>query len=478
MYFHRLYILGRVASVLASTTTCTSAVRSTPHPVGGTPVRVTAFVNVAVIPMDTERVLLNQTVLVENGRITALGPVSRVEVSKKAVRIDGQGKYLMPGLADMHAHLFLTNEAADSLGVERRLLLWVANGVTTIRNADYVNQKNGERTLRLRARAAAGEILSPRIYTSGPWAPRQYTASGMNAPAPRLDSVAAYVAAYKAAGYDFIKVHDESQEVIDSVGLAARRVGIPIMGHTRIGGREPEETLAWAAKVGYASIEHLVAYRGMLPYYRNLMKLPPTEVPTPDTARIRALAEATQRAGIWNCPTLGFAYTQDGSSGGKYSDTNTVFFGQLTKALQDAGAGLLLGTDVPPGNSDLEFVRDGHGFVHKELQALVRVGLTPYQALATGTRNVAQYFGTLDSTGTIAVGKRADLVLLGGNPLTDIRHTMQPAGRDARRTVAAANGDRSAFGEHQGRLRAPGLPPVVAAGIVRLASLRATQDPI
>ena len=97
---------------------------------------------------------------------------------------------------------------------------------------------------------------------------------------------------------------------------------------------------------------------------------------------------------------------------------------RMVKALQDSGAGLLLGTDAVDLVPNLM-----PGFaVHRELQALVRAGLTPYQALRTGTYNVAEYFGTLDSTGTIAVGKRADLVLLGGNPLADIHQTMQPAG--------------------------------------------------
>jgi adenine deaminase len=93
---------------------------------------------------------------------------------------------------------------------------------------------------------------------------------------------------------------------------------------------------------------------------------------------------------------------------------------QVVNALQDAGAGLLLGADM---------TLESPGFaVHRELELLVLAGLTPYQALATGTRNVAVYLGTQDSTGTVAVGKRADLVLVDGNPLTDIRYTAGPAG--------------------------------------------------
>jgi hypothetical protein len=93
---------------------------------------------------------------------------------------------------------------------------------------------------------------------------------------------------------------------------------------------------------------------------------------------------------------------------------------RLIRALQDSGAGIMLGSDVG-GTFD-------NPDVYTELQALVRAGLTPYEALLAGTRNMAQYFGALDSTGTVAVGKRADLVLLPGNPLGDVSHTIQPAG--------------------------------------------------
>jgi imidazolonepropionase-like amidohydrolase len=95
---------------------------------------------------------------------------------------------------------------------------------------------------------------------------------------------------------------------------------------------------------------------------------------------------------------------------------------QMIKALQDAGAGLVVGTDYP---------RDGKmpgAGVHRELAALVAAGLTPYQALAAATRNVAALLGTLDSAGTVAVGRRADLVLLEGNPLVDIQATRRAAG--------------------------------------------------
>jgi imidazolonepropionase-like amidohydrolase len=377
--------------------------------VSGVPAGITAFIDVAVVPMDTERVLANQTVLVKGGRITALGPASQVKVPAGAVRIEGRGQYLIPGLADMHVHLSTNAKDGENAQMspdnlaERRLFLWLADGVTTVRNMDYMAKGafklDGPSLLRLRARAAAGELWSPRIYTAGQWAPRQYTNAywpgdeGVTMsrqpppgePTPKLDSVAAYVAAYKAAGYDFIKVHEEKSEIFEALLAAARLAGIPVMGHVPDGVRVEQ---AWAGSM--RSIEHLKGYD----WFR--------ERPTSD---IVAIAEATQRAGVWNCPTI-------------QGIVLLPAVRALVKALQDAEAGLLLGSDRP----------DDSEAIHGELEALVQAGLTPYQALATGTRNVAAFFKTPDETGTVAVGKRADLVLLRGNPLTDIRNTRQPAG--------------------------------------------------
>jgi imidazolonepropionase-like amidohydrolase len=168
---------------------------------------------------------------------------------------------------------------------------------------------------------------------------------------------------------------------------------------------------------------------------------------------LRRLAGMMRRAGVWNCPT---AFHVEGDNL-TMADVPTLRYLRVKlqkpvlkqaldiierqrgvnkpnlpslpeferwvdrqrkeiKVLHDSGVGLLLGTD------------NGGFAVPWELEVLVRVGLTPYEALATGTRNVAVFLGTLDSTGTVAVGKRADLVLLAGNPLTDIRHTAYPAG--------------------------------------------------
>jgi imidazolonepropionase-like amidohydrolase len=307
------------------------------------------------------------------------------------VRIEGQGKYLIPGLADMHMHLIrglFRPDGKISRVTERDLVAELGQGVTTIRNISRL-QSTESGILRLRDLVASGRVLGPRIYTSGAWWGKGERA-GLGAVQPA--EVAALVAAYKTAGYDFIKPYDEAPEVFDSLAAAARRVGLTFQGHV------PRKiTIEQVIRAPYKSVEHyLPAVDGGGVDYMS----------APEPARIQAVAEILRRGGTWYCPTL---YVTGGDNWERQ---------QLMKLLQGAGIRLLLGVDA-----------DGAGLgVHKELQAMVRMGLTPYQALATATTNVAAFYDKLKDEGTVAVGKRADLVLLDGNPLQDIKNTMKPAG--------------------------------------------------
>jgi len=360
--------------------------------------------------MDKERVLHDQTVLVEGGWITRIGPARQVSIPVGAVRIDGKGKYLLPGLADMHAHIFggthINNaffyggtEEDTAGGGTKLLFLWLANGVTTVRNMNYSNEEQGKEALRLRSLSAAGETWIPRIYTAGQWGPNNYISDNPGTSNNIvLDSVAKYVAAYKARGYDFIKVHNESPVVLDSVLAVAKRIGIPVVGHV-----PPPTHVEHIIPLGYKSIEHP---------FTDYIWGDHADRFSSDTVGFRALAGALGRAGIWHCPTqqhydmLHYDFEFDG-----YSP-------KMLKVEQDSGVKLLLGNDEVPWQ----------GVITAELEAMVFQGLTPYQALLTGTRNVAEYFGTLEESGTITAGKRADMVLLTGNPLKDVRYTAQPLG--------------------------------------------------
>ncbi len=380
----------------------------------------TAFVDVSVIPMDRERVLTGQTVLVEGDRITSIGPTKSVKIPAHARRIDGRGKFLIPGLADMHTHV------TDADGLFR----YVANGVTTIRDM-------GGSLLEVAASVAKGETLGPRIYGT-------QLANSCDS-RPRRDWVRCF-ADMKSAGYIGVKTYYEGERPwFDSVVAAAKQMKLPLMGHvpTHVG-VEP------VLQAPYASIEHLWGYleyligvsgtwgleyvlgsaRHAQPMVGDTTVADTAAWMKPtyriDQAKLHRIASMTRRAGAWNAPTLvaleKLVRTYDSTARApalirvsrRWFDINL----QVIKALNDAGAGLLLSTDASPA-----------GFtVHRELELLVQAGLTPYQALVTGTRNVAAFLGTLGSAGTVAMGKHADLVLLEKNPLTDIRHTARPAG--------------------------------------------------
>src|SRR6185295_5379379 len=122
-----------------------------------------AFVNVNVVPMDTERVITEQTVIVRGEKIIQIGPSQKTKIPQTAIRIDGSGKYLMPGLVDMHVHL---RDYAEP-DMAALLQLYVANGVTTVLNLSGI-----PRHLALRERIAKSELLGPTIYTSGPFISR------------------------------------------------------------------------------------------------------------------------------------------------------------------------------------------------------------------------------------------------------------------------------------------------------------------
>jgi imidazolonepropionase-like amidohydrolase len=199
---------------------------------------VVAFTNVNVIPMDRELVLHDQTVIVRDGHITAIGPAARVAIPRDAFIVQSRGKYLIPGLADMHTHVF----------GEKEYLLYVSKGVTTIRN-----MWGFPSDLEWRTKIAKGEKLGPTIYTAGsiidgdPPQLRGSTAIDKPEEADRI------VKAQKEAGYDFIKVYNRLKpDVYDAIVDAANKYAIRVVGHVpRAVGLEH----AIARK--QASIEHL-----------------------------------------------------------------------------------------------------------------------------------------------------------------------------------------------------------------------------
>ena len=401
------------------------------------PSPVTAFVNVTVLPMDRQTELRDQTVVVRDRDIVELGPAAKVTVPQDAVRVDARGKFLMPALAEMHAHI--PGGDAPDAAVERTLFLYAANGIGTIRG-----MLGHPRHLGFRDRAARREIVSPRIYTSGP------SFNGNTVPTP--EAAVQAVVAQKAAGYDLLKIHPGvKRDVFDALDAKADELGMPFAGHVPLA-----VGLQRALDARYRSIDHLDGY------VEALAKTPGESqtfglnlVDQVDETRIPAVVQATKAAGTWMVPTQSllehWLSDDEPDAMAKWPEMKYVPAEQLqkwiaqkknmtsqatpearrrflalrrriVKALLDGGVPFALGSDAPqtwnvPGFS-----------AHRELKMLVAAGFTPFQALQSGTANVARYFGTESSTGTVAKGKRADLILLDADPLQDIGNTSRIAG--------------------------------------------------
>ena len=386
----------------------------------------------------------NQTVIVRDGRIAEIGPAGQVKVPADAQRIDGSGKYLMPGLADMHVHLGPgAGDAQDPAG--QLLAILLANGVTTVRgmigNPGHVA---------LRDRLTRGEILGPTIYAASP------PLLGNNTPNP--EAAAQVVADYKKTGFDLIKVHEGlSPETYEAVAKKAKELNIPIAGHVTASVGLPR-----ALNARQASIEHLDGYLRAL-----IRKDSPVQAPGGqfllgpildhlDESQMATLAQETRKAGVYNTPTLAlfkmvlsydkpeelsqweemkyvsatmranFAKQKQGTATIPASETERQKFielrNRLVRELHKAGAKLLVGSDSP----QLFFVP---GFAtHREIQNLVDAGLSPYAALEAATRNAAEYLNKQQEVGTVEVGKRADLLLLDANPLQSVANLGKRAG--------------------------------------------------
>jgi imidazolonepropionase-like amidohydrolase len=415
-----------------------------------------AFVDVNVIPMDKERVLQHQTVIVRNGVITDVGDARRIKIPAGAQRVDGAGKFLIPGLVDMHVHLFTDDEFPDELA-EDELRIMIAYGVTTIRLMTGTPEQ-----LVLRRKSAAGEIVAPTIYAASP----QFTGrKSSNAHVVTTEAEArTAVSKSKQDGYDYIKVTTYLKpEVYEAIVDEAAKQNIRVVGHAD--SRSVGLTRALKAK---QQIEHLDSYlEALLPesspikgsvsdiYLYNPKNW--ESIDYLDENRIPEIARQTVNANPFVVPTLHlfkFTFGKGRSEESFRAQPDIRFYpkkvvdlwmgvskrylstaapiekrekyiairNKLVKAIYDAGGRVMAGSDTPEW-----LMLYGHT-LHLELIDLRDAGLSNYAALETATRNPALFFGTLNKTGTIEKGKRADLVLLEANPLDDIANTQKRAG--------------------------------------------------
>jgi len=398
-----------------------------------------AFTNVNVIPMDGERLLEDQTVIVETGRITALGPAAETAVPQDATRIDGRGKFLLPGLAEMHGHI--PTSLADAQDV---LMLYLAGGVTTVRGMQGHRSQLG-----FRRRVRAGQMLGPRLRLAAP------AMRGENV--PDIATADRLVRSAKALGFDLLKVHEGlTAEVYAEIVRAATELSLPWGGHV-----SEHVGIDGALGAHQSTIDHLDGYiEAMQPPDSPALRASGAEQQRlfalhADASTIPELAHRTRQAGVAVVPTQMLWEVLRGArdpvelaarpenrympvatrelwlqrATAAYSGTtreaaarHAALRQQLLRTMHDEGVLILLGTDAPQ-------VFSVPGFsLHRELPLMVEAGMTPYEVLRTGTVNVARFLSRENQSGVVAVGRDADLLLLEANPLADIRAITRNAG--------------------------------------------------
>src|SRR5918996_378582 len=387
-----------------------------------------AFVGVNVVPMDRNGLLNNQTVIVCDGRIADVGPAGSTKVPDGALRVEGRGKYLMPGLGEMHGHIPAPTQPREF--IEAVLFLYVANGVTTVRG-----MQGAPGQLDLRERAKSSELLAPNLYLAGP----PFSGKTIKSAEEAIQTVRQQ----KGEGWDLLKVLTGlARDHYDAMARTAKEVGISFAGHV-----PADVGLLHAIQSGQETFDHLDGYVEYLQSDKG---------PVPD-AKFREIAKLTREAGAWVVPTMALWETLRGTADlatllafpelkymppqqiqqWKSAQENLLknpdfkpdvarnvitHRMRLLKALHDGGVKILLGSDAPQRFSVPGFS------IHREMKRMADAGMKPYDILRSGSYNVGLYFKEKDSFGTVEVGKRADLILLDANPLEDIDNIARRSG--------------------------------------------------
>ena len=397
-----------------------------------------AFTNVSDIPMTEDGLILeNYTVLVEHDRIIAVGPTGEVDISSAGTIIDGTGKYLMPGLAEMHGHVPPTHPGPNMPSyfndgyVESTLFLYVAAGITTVRGMlGYDHQ------LELKDRVNGGELIGPNLYLAGP----SFNGNTVTSP----EQASERVVQQKEEGWDLLKVHPGlTLAEYNAMAKTANEIGITFGGHV------PEDVgIIRAIEAGQLTMDHIDGYVAYLSAFEGAER----------EQKMGEVIQLTLDHDAWIVPTQALWETIIGAADydamreyeelkyipaavrNGYSNwaTNNVennpdldinealehaeLRRQLLSEMNRSGVRILMGTDAPqlfsvPGFS-----------IHRELAKMAEAGMTPYEIIETGTTNVGEYFKDKDDFGTIAVGKRADMILVNSNPLENVANIKNHSG--------------------------------------------------
>jgi imidazolonepropionase-like amidohydrolase len=416
--------------------------------------------HVSVIDSTANSARPDQSVVIANGRIAAIGPSARIKPPKGAHVIEAQGKFLIPGLWDMHVHIAGLN--ADPAWSKQVLLpLLLTNGVTGVRDMGG----DLDTLLAWKREIEAGTMVGPHIVACGPFLVGTGKKTAEQYPVANVDEARAAVRDLKRRGAEFVKIISvPSKEVFFAIADEARKQGIPLAGHLPF-----QVSAQEASNAGMRSIEHLLYSAFSLSFSSKENELRSRLVAaeeqgdsvewehiahesdaTYDKEKAAKLFESLKKNGTWVTPTLAslditahpeewsaddpqLAFVppslakqwRDSLQDGEMKERAAWLARQaandwrLTCELKKAGISLLVGSDsldpfVFPGES-----------LHRELTELVRAGLTPTEALRSATSGAATFLGRERDLGTVEVGKIADLVLLEGSPLENIANTQR-----------------------------------------------------
>ena len=403
--------------------------------------------HVNLIDVTDGKVRANTAVTVEGNRVVSVGP-STASRPKRGLVVEGRGQYLIPGLWDMHTHVYFDNTAAD--GTDLVLPLFLANGITGVRDMG----SELEPVLHAREDIAAHRMAGPRMIVSGPMldGPKSQYKSAIAITTPGDGRKA--VDMLKSRGVDFIKIQSGvPREAYFAIADEAKKKSIEFEGHVPDAIRASE-----AVAAGQRTFEHLIgifeASSRDEDKYLSGKKSPGAFLQTYDTKREDAIVQLLAKNGVWQCPTLfwergqwlvdAIDYTKDPDIGFaartwvtkqwpaarksilKSLDTDPLavrekFVEQeldIIRKLHRAKVPFLAGTDTPAGVDVIPGIS-----LHLELQRFVAAGFSPLEALQTATLNPAQFYNKLADYGPVQKGRIADLVLLGANPLDDIGNT-------------------------------------------------------
>jgi imidazolonepropionase-like amidohydrolase len=415
----------------------------------------TAIIHVNVIAMTSASLQSNMTVLITGNKITDIGKTSQIKIPTRAIVIDASGKYLIPGLWDMHVHVF-----AKRRHEEYDLPLFIANGVTGIREM-WTKTEQMEQVKRWRNQFYEQPGTIPRFVAVGTMIDGSPSTWPDSDTANTEAEARLAVQRIKAAGVDFVKVYNGlSREAYFAIADEAKKQGIPFAGHVPF-----SILLREASDAGQRSIEHLTGHTmtDCPTIEMEAKKYLPEAIATgsPDRPFIEqalelcdekksfALYQYLAKKGTWQVPTLivkkvttldtatlyrderlsyipGGIVTFHGDYWGQYRKTaggwDTLRMEQqrtleVVGIMHRAGVKFMAGTDV--GNP---YIYPGFS-LHDELGMFVEAGFTAFEALKTATIDPAIFLGMTDSLGTIAKGKNADMVLLNANPLKNINNT-------------------------------------------------------